>query len=180
MAEQWAAFFQRVKSRPPAFYEKCALRLESQDIYEPSDLADVDEELFVKLLTAPPGTVPLERWPLTGGDGSQAATAGEVTFLRQALELARSDAGQHHPKTLLEANGQEGEEGGGALAAELRGKAEKAETRLKAVEAVLEARSPDRRRRSSTMTTTTTERTRTTRTHHRGGTRTDQTTRRHR
>jgi hypothetical protein len=64
------------KNRTPAFYAKCGARLESQDIFEPADLARVDEEDFVRQITA----------------GHAPATLGEATFLQLAIQLARSDA----------------------------------------------------------------------------------------
>lgn len=52
-----------------------AARLESQDIFEPADLAEVDEEDFLRQITA----------------SDAPATVGEMVFLRQAIQLARSE-----------------------------------------------------------------------------------------
>jgi len=72
--DMWVDFFGRVKSRPVAFYQKCIERLVAEDLYEPSDLAELDAESFVAQLE------------------KANATAGEVAFLKQAVLLAKADS----------------------------------------------------------------------------------------
>lgn len=67
---RWTSFLARVKDRPPAFYAKCVERLQAQDLYDPTDLCKLDREHFSRQLQ------------------QSGATAGEVTFLLEAVEFA--------------------------------------------------------------------------------------------
>jgi len=67
---RWIEFFERIKKRPPDFYAKCIGVLKAQDIFEPDDLKDTDPALFDSL----------------------ELTAGQKTFLKQALDFAKAGA----------------------------------------------------------------------------------------
>merc|ERR1719265_462510 len=76
---KWSEFFQGVKQRPAEFYKRCEKLLEGQDIYEPDDLVDVDLDFFKSQLEA-------------------SVTAGQRTFLEQAVEMARAQKAEKHAK----------------------------------------------------------------------------------
>ena len=82
MEAAWVYFFERVKKRPAAFYEKCIARLLQQDVFEPSDLATLDVNLLVQLITT----------------GDNPATAGEAAFLQECVEVAKHDMGSERVK----------------------------------------------------------------------------------
>mmetsp|Transcript_113025 Transcript_113025/g.178533 ORF Transcript_113025/g.178533 Transcript_113025/m.178533 type:complete len:742 (+) Transcript_113025:65-2290(+) len=70
MAEEeaaWIEFFGKIKKRPPDFYARCIEILKAQDIFEPDDLKDVDLAVFDR----------------------DEVTAGQRTFLKSAVELAK-------------------------------------------------------------------------------------------
>lgn len=70
--EEWGGFFQRSggKKKPDHFYQKCVTLLHMQDLFEPSDLADLSFEMF------------------KGELAKTDATAGMKTFLEQAVDQA--------------------------------------------------------------------------------------------